>query len=368
MTDACQFMLMTSRQPGAVAILQLWGAGAGDLIQNLLSDVTFALEAGRVRLVALDGIDEGLVARVDEQTWQLMPHGGPRVVQRLADRLVELGAKAVTATQGWDQAGTARAMYPEAASDFEADLLAVLAVSKSPAAIDALTMQHEQWRAMLHESQAVNKQSWPSILEHSSAMDRLIFAPTIVVVGQPNVGKSTLLNALSGRNAAIVADLPGTTRDWVGSRVELLGQVAVHWLDTPGIRSSDDAIEQRAITMARKVIAEADVLIAMRDHEHGWPSLEPDLSSDTARTPDLFVVNKCDRSKTPPQRAPAAEQPVFAISAETGQGLDAMQQAILNKLGLADTTAQPWAFSPTLKAWCAGEAIDLAAYMGTVCV
>src|SRR5690606_28944502 len=127
----------TAPQPGAVGLLQLHGPGAVALAAALTGRPMPA--AGRVALRGFEGIDEGLVAALRDDWVQLMPHGGPRVVQRLVERLIELGATC-------DAEPDAREMYPEAASPVEADVLAAIARAASPAAIEVLAAQPALWR------------------------------------------------------------------------------------------------------------------------------------------------------------------------------------------------------------------------------
>ncbi|MEM8496282.1 MAG: GTPase, partial [Planctomycetota bacterium] len=302
------YAVTTSNQPGAVAILQVSGhvEDLVELLDALTSDVPprsrdatrprliARWPVGRLRLCDFAGIDEGLAGRISETTAQLMPHGGLRVVQKLEAWLRANGVEPDPTT---GVAVDARTLYPEAASHLEADMLHAIATWSSPAAIERLADQPRRWRRWLESMPRADP-------EYQASLRHLFVPPTVVVVGRPNVGKSTLLNRLVGRSASVVADLPGTTRDWVGGLVELvptlpgggdgdpaIDAVAVRWLDTPGLRSSDDAVEQRAIEQARGVVADADVLVAMRDPEHGWPDL-----GNLPREPDVWVINKADRS------------------------------------------------------------------------
>ncbi|MEO0515377.1 MAG: GTPase, partial [Planctomycetota bacterium] len=182
-----------------------------------------------MRLRNFAGIDEGLAGRVSPTTAQLMPHGGLRVVQKLETWLREQG---VTRAEDIDT----QALYPEATSPIEADVLHAIATASSPAAIGLLAAQPQCWRDWLASDPK-------SEIRNPKSLQHLLTPPTIVVVGRPNVGKSTLLNRLVGRSASVVADLPGTTRDWVGGLVELVPRggeaqrdaIAVRWLDTPGL-------------------------------------------------------------------------------------------------------------------------------------
>ncbi len=392
-----QVCLMTAPTPGAVAIVQLHGAGVSDMLRQL-TGVKEWVES-KQRLVNFGEIDQGLAVLMagagseaesgggDGQPWaQLFPHSGPRVVRLLLDRLLELGCEVVA------ELPPALA-YPEAHDDIQAAMLATLAKAASPAAIDLLLAQPDLWRQL--QAHPPTPDEARRILTRSTQLDRLVTPATVVVVGRPNVGKSTLTNRLLGRAASIVADLPGTTRDWVAGLAEIQAGgagggetsgrgVAVRWLDTPGLRDSDDAIEQQAITLARQVISQADVIIAMRDAATEWPEL-----ATLGREPDMWVVNKVDEPSAPPppmkntihistRQVKPGQAPVFSlkaleklrvvalrqlaarengtyqgfplrISARTGQGVPALEAAVLRRLGLHPLTQEVWAFDETLR-------------------
>ena len=330
----------TVHNPGAIGLLQIYGPG----VRELLSDVTGVPEwpLTRLQLVTFSDIDQDLAVLLRDDWAQLMPHGGTQVCQKLAAVLLEAGATV-------DLNPAARDLYPEAGSDFEADMLATLARAASPRAIDLLLGQPTLWHRWL------DLRSPPPAehLKQSAILDRLVDPPAVVVVGQPNVGKSTLTNALLGRSASIVADLSGTTRDWVAGLAELDG-VSVRWMDTPGLRRSDDVLEQQAIELAGPVIAQADVLIAMRDVTTDFPE-----TSALPRRPDLRLTNKVDLD---PGFDLGAS---LGISAKAGRGLDRLEQAVLNLLGLPQLDrTQLWAFSPTLReALKGGDIVRIRDYM-----
>lgn len=341
-TEHTTVTLLTADNPGAVAIIQLSGHGVCRALQSLTGRRRWL--AGRLYLCGFDEIDEGLAVLVrddDEQIAQIMPHGGPRVVQRILEKLNELGVK-------YESQPSSRSLFPEACSDIEADMLLAVARAPSPAAIDLLLAQPAVWRSLVQSITSTDASVFfNDILTCSSQFDRLISPPCIVVVGQPNVGKSTLTNQMLGRSVSVVADLPGTTRDWVGGMVNLSG-VAVRWLDTPGIRHSDDAIEQHAIVLARHAIDSADIIIALRDHQIDWP--------DTAalpRSPDMWCMNKVDvasKGDLVPLGDGRSSTSPLPISATEGTGVDVIQSMILQRLELDQLdTATAWAFSTTLK-------------------
>jgi len=324
-----RFQIMTPPEPGAIGILQVTGGGTASVIERL----TGAAPSERAHLCDLGGIDEGLVVALRDDWFELMPHGGPHVMRCLAERFMALGAKP------FETPADARLLYPEAASALEAEALATLARAASDAAIDVLLAQPERWARALRDGAVGDAEA---LLDRSRALDHLIRPPSVVLAGRANVGKSTLSNRMLGRQASLTADAPGTTRDWVGgmARLPLPGgeTLAVRWLDTPGWRSAADPLEQRAMALARSVIAEADVLVAVRDASHA----DPDASA-WGRAADLRVWNKIDL-------APCEEATACGVSARTGAGLDRLASAIVGHLGLeASAFSGLWAFSDRLK-------------------
>jgi small GTP-binding protein len=333
--------LLTAGAPGAVAIIQLHGPAARQTLTQLTDQHDWP--ASRLRLTKFADIDEGLAVARDANWAQLMPHGGLRVVQRLMQWLHEHGVR-ITATPD------AEAAFPEAACRFEALALQTIAMAASPAAVELLLQQVDAWRAFLQRCDAA---ACDEVLARSRVWDRLIAPPVVAVVGRPNIGKSTLTNRLLGRAASIVADLPGTTRDWVGGLAELGATadaphhaVAVHWVDTPGLRQSNDAIEQHAITLARQIVGDAAVVIAMRDGETDWPD-----PTALPREPDLWVLNKTDRLPTWPTGDGSSAAAPLPISAATGRDVDRLESAVLRAMGLHGVhgATLPWAFCDELR-------------------
>lgn len=340
--------VMTPPAPGAIAIVQVSGPQAGDIISHLIGRDDW--QTARLYLADLAGIDQGVAVKLNDHVFQLMPHGGLRVVQRIVEQLIESGAHV-------DEQPPAAEAYPEASSPLEADMLATIARAASPLAIDRLAEQPTRWREAIADVEPLDREA---IAQRTMLLDHLVTPPTVVVVGPANVGKSTVTNRMLGRAASIVADLPGTTRDWVAGLAELnvaSGEhadpqraVAVRWLDTPGLRHSDDPIETRAIELARDVIAEAHVIIAMRDPDHDWPDIHA-----LPRQPELWVMNKSDLARPSVSGDGRANDQPLLISAKTGEQIESLEQAVVRALGFDNEVdamaAGPWAFSPTLKRW-----------------
>lgn len=165
----------------------------------------------------------------------------------------------------------------------------------------------------------------------------------VAIVGRPNVGKSTLLNALVGEERAIVSDIAGTTRDTVEDTMTLDG-ITYRFIDTAGIRHSDDAIERQGIERSYRAVEQSQVVLYMVEAGQ-LPDASAELEELRSRTSldgkQLIVLaSKCDQYGQPPVAATAdAAVPHIAISAKTGQGLDLLRQQLSSgrRLDTADT-------------------------------
>jgi tRNA modification GTPase len=140
---------------------------------------------------------------------------------------------------------------------------------------------------------------------------------TVVIAGLPNVGKSTLMNALAGREVAITSPIPGTTRDLIEVFLDLRGY-PVTLVDTAGIRDSADPIEQEGVARARRRAASADLTLWLEDGAGG--------ATPSVGSPTFWVRTKIDLEKGAASAGPTA--PEFAISAKTGAGLDRLLDAL----------------------------------------
>jgi tRNA modification GTPase len=155
----------------------------------------------------------------------------------------------------------------------------------------------------------------------------------VAIIGRPNVGKSSLLNLLSRRERAIVADLPGTTRDLLESDL-LLDGVPLTLLDTAGIRATHDPVERLGIARSEAALASADGILLLFDLSAGWTAADQELRDRVpAGVPLLVVGNKRDR--LPPGESPPPEAEV-TLSALHGDGGEALATALLERCGASD--------------------------------
>ncbi len=152
----------------------------------------------------------------------------------------------------------------------------------------------------------------------------------VAIVGQPNVGKSSLLNAWSRCDRAIVTPLPGTTRDVVESQL-IVGGIPIQLLDTAGMRDATNQVEQIGIERSQQAAQHADVVILTVDGTVGWTKTEAILYRDIKHKPHIIVLNKVDLG--PPVTLPLADlSPDISIvetAAAQGQGIEALEHAIL---------------------------------------
>jgi tRNA modification GTPase len=162
---------------------------------------------------------------------------------------------------------------------------------------------------------------------------------TVVIAGRPNVGKSSIFNALAGDNRAIVTEIAGTTRDLLTELVEV-GGLLVTLVDTAGWRDAADVIEREGVSRAEKARAVADLVLVVLDRSEPLMAEDERLLDDTAHRARIVVVNKSDRPDAWNPSAliashtdgrPGPSRPV-CVSAKTGAGLETLREAIVREL------------------------------------
>lgn len=153
----------------------------------------------------------------------------------------------------------------------------------------------------------------------------------VALVGQPNVGKSSLLNRLSGEQVALVSDIPGTTRDVIRKEIQIDG-VPLHIMDTAGLRESNDSIEMLGIALTHETLHKADLILLLKDasREDSTEDLQI-LSQLPANTPRLIVLNKIDLCSS--ARKEVADTECIAVSAKSGQGIPLLRSRLLELVG-----------------------------------
>lgn len=155
----------------------------------------------------------------------------------------------------------------------------------------------------------------------------------IVLAGQPNAGKSSLLNALAGRESAIVTDIPGTTRDVLREQISIDG-MPLHIIDTAGLRESSDAIEQEGIRRAWAEIERADRVLLLLDDRHSIGEAEQAILERLPRhLPVTIIHNKIDLSGRAAGSSEHNGRWHIHLSARSGEGLDQLRQHLMQSMG-----------------------------------
>ena len=164
----------------------------------------------------------------------------------------------------------------------------------------------------------------------------------VVIAGEPNAGKSSLLNILSGRDSAIVTDIAGTTRDVLREDINIDG-MPLHVIDTAGLRNSENKVEVIGMERALKAISEADLLLLVVDStcsqsQHPRDILPEIVNYLPPANKIIQVRNKVDLSGEPVGVSCEAEETVIRISAKSGQGIDLLKQHLKHCAGFSSTT------------------------------
>ncbi len=161
--------------------------------------------------------------------------------------------------------------------------------------------------------------------------ERLQDGICIVLIGQPNAGKSTLLNAIVGEERAIVSEEAGTTRDYIESRV-IIGSHLVRLIDTAGIRESVSAVEQAGVERSKRLAREADLILLVHDRSTPPPLVDAEIAGEMARKPTFLVENKCDLPRNPGLEEFLPALPRFSLAADRGEGVPDLIAAIRREL------------------------------------
>ncbi len=323
--------LVTSPARGGIAVIVLTGAEAGRIMREIFRSRSSAGRQGRLtlgRIVSGDEVlDEAIVSCPSDGVVEINIHGGPHVTRKVLTLLAERGARIVSdcpADPVLSKIGRPGLENPAIMEEF----LSALHLVSTPLSASAVSCQ---WSGGL-SSLAASHQPEPDRLRAAAdalpLMRRLLEPAEVVIAGPPNVGKSSLANAMVGRNVAVVSDKPGTTRDWVCTLTDAEG-VPIRLTDTAGLWSDAKGIDADAVRRAWERIESADLLICVTAGDVGEYA---DLVAHLRTLPNVInVAGKCDII-----RPPTDPDGGLAVSAETFTGIDALRRAIHDKLGFAD--------------------------------
>lgn len=174
-------------------------------------------------------------------------------------------------------------------------------------------------------------QSVADILDTAYEGELLRSGLKIAIIGRPNVGKSSLLNAWSQSDRAIVTDLPGTTRDVVESQL-VVGGIPIQVLDTAGIREADNQVEQIGIKRSQAAANSADLVLLTIDAQQGWTEEDAQLFKLIQGRPSILIVNKIDLVKDSVSSLPNLGVPLVLTAAAVNKGIEQLQATVLQTI------------------------------------
>ncbi|MFK8014582.1 MAG: tRNA uridine-5-carboxymethylaminomethyl(34) synthesis GTPase MnmE [Gammaproteobacteria bacterium] len=354
--------LATPQGRGGIGVVRISGAAAPAIGERMLDALPTPRHAafGAFYDQHREPLDRGIAlyfpspnSYTGEAVLELQAHGGPMVLAALLEtalangaRLAEPGeftrraylngkmdltqAEAVVDLINSSTRTAARAAARSLQGVFSADVNALVA------ALNALRVHVEA--AIDFPEEEVDFLSDPQIDErltdvtkrlarlrrNASQGRRLRDGLTIVIVGRPNAGKSSLLNRLAGHDAAIVTDRPGTTRDVLREDIELDG-MPLRIVDTAGLRDSDDPVEVEGVRRARDAMAHADLMLHVID--------ATEAVTDALALPDIPLITVYNKTDLSPTRTFELNDDVVALSALTGAGVDTLTERLKHHAG-----------------------------------
>ncbi|MGH8506998.1 MAG: tRNA uridine-5-carboxymethylaminomethyl(34) synthesis GTPase MnmE [Stenotrophobium sp.] len=361
---------------GALGVIRISGPLTRQIAQQVAGPLPPPRSASLRNFRTADGrvLDQGLLlwfpgphSFTGEDVVELQGHGGPVVLDLLLRSLCAQGARIARPGEFSERAflnGRMDLAQAEAIADLidAASAQAATAALRSlegefsrrvTAIVEALTqlriyvegaldfsdedipwLAHEQ----LHRQLATVMEQLQDLLGQAAQGRRLREGMTLTLTGQPNVGKSTLLNRLAGTDAAIVTEVAGTTRDTLRENIVLAG-MPLTIVDTAGLRDSDDAIEREGIRRAWQALEKAEIALFLVDDRVGLTETDHALLKKLpSAVRPLIVSNKCDLSLRSPARASEAGYSVIRLSAANGDGVDALTEEILRLAGVLTRT------------------------------
>ena len=161
---------------------------------------------------------------------------------------------------------------------------------------------------------------------------------TVVLVGQPNVGKSSLINQLAAEEVAIVTSIAGTTRDTIKSSIQING-IPLHVVDTAGLRETEDEIERFGIARTWRALENANIALLLVDSTHGITEMEKSIIERLPKDlPKIWVHNKIDLSSKAPSAETIDQELHIYLSAKVGLGIDLLRERLLKLIGWQSTS------------------------------
>lgn len=363
----------TPRGEGGIGVIRVSGPASAAIARELLRRDPEPRHAYYCAFADANAapIDRGLLiyfkaphSYTGDDVLELHTHGSPVVLRLLLARLIELGARHARPGE-YSERAFLNGKLDLAQAEAVADLIASGSEAAARAALRSLDGEFSQ-RVRALTAAVVRLRVWieaaidfpeeeidflaaPELRTDLSAVRtdlaalldaarrgvRLADGLHVVIVGRPNAGKSSLLNALAASERAIVTEIPGTTRDLVRETVELDG-VALTLVDTAGLREGADVVEREGIRRARAELSRADVALVVGDSDDAQSDLAL-LGEVAANAVRIVVRNKIDLAGLPARRERRGDLVHVSLSARTGAGLDLLRAELRHLAGGGDS-------------------------------
>ncbi len=372
--------IATAQGRAGVGVIRVSGARLESFAAQLLGLLPEPRHATRVTFRDASGaaIDDGIAlyfpaphSYTAEDVLELQGHGGPVVLQMLLRRCFELGARLAEPGEFTRRAflndkldlaqAEAVADVIEAATESAARCAVRSLQGEFSAAIQNLVDRLIELRALVEATLDFPEEEIDP-LDRAEARGRLERLRTalahtlerakqgsllrtglhVVLAGQPNVGKSSLLNRLAGEDLAIVTAIPGTTRDTVRQAIQIEG-VPLHLVDTAGLRETADEVERLGIARTWSEIERADLLVLIVDARAGVTAADEAIVARLpTRLPRVVVLNKSDLSGDAPRVGTLGGATTVHLSAKTGTGVELLQAHLLERAGWHPAEESPF--------------------------
>ncbi|MCB1944837.1 MAG: tRNA uridine-5-carboxymethylaminomethyl(34) synthesis GTPase MnmE [Thauera sp.] len=360
--------IATAPGRGGIGVVRVSGAGLGAFALALCGRAPRPRTAHFTRFLDEHErpIDEGVLlyfaapaSFTGEDVIELQGHGGPVVMQMLLERCLQLGARLAEPGE-FTRRAFLNGKLDLAQAEGVADLIEASTAAAARSAVRSLSGQFSEEvhritdalidLRMLVEATLDFPEEEIDFLERARAMPRLEgirealegvldrarqgallrSGLNVVLVGAPNVGKSSLLNQLAGEERAIVTDVAGTTRDALRETIQIEG-IPLHIIDTAGLRDTEDRVERIGIERTWREIARADVILHLVE---AGVATEVDLDESLPQGVERIVVaNKIDLAGLPPGRVEAGGRVRLQVSARSGEGVELVRQELLRIAG-----------------------------------
>lgn len=367
----CIAAIATAPGCGGIGVVRVSGHGLAALAEALLSIKIVPRHATYASFLDAQGqlIDQGIAlffpaphSYTGEDVLELQGHGGTAVLQLVLQRCLELGARLAQPGEF-----TQRAFLNDKLDLVQAESVAdLISATTSQAARSAIRSLKGEFSQKIHHlvdelirlrmlveamldfpEEEVDvpditqrdvrlgalRNELDNILNLAHQGSLLREGAYIVLVGQPNVGKSSLLNSLSGEDVALVSEIPGTTRDVIRQEIQI-GGVPLHIMDTAGLRETQDAVEQMGVARTRSTLQKADAILILLDASLGMSADDQKILDELpTNIPRLHIFNKVDLLAQPARAEERDGECHIYLSAKTGAGLELLRNKLLALIG-----------------------------------